>query len=158
MLSSQRRAGESRRAQALFCEVSVDSTVQQLIQDMYASHGSVQRQQAGGQGADQRVVRGFNRLLVLNYVRENGPLPRVQLAQETGLSRTTVSNIIDTLLQEGFVREGDLLDAAPVGGRRAMLVHFNADAGRILGLDVGRTHLAMILTDLQAEIIARTSG
>ena len=136
----------------------MDSTVQQLIQDMYASHGSVQRQQAGGQGADQRVVRGFNRLLVLNYVRENGPLPRVQLAQETGLSRTTVSNIIDTLLQEGFVREGDLLDAAPVGGRRAMLVHFNADAGRIMGLDVGRTHLAMILTDLQAEIIARTSG
>jgi glucokinase-like ROK family protein len=134
-----------------FCEVPVDSTVQQLIQDMYAAHGSAQ-------GADQRVVRGFNRLLVLNYVREYGPLPRVQIAQETGLSRTTVSNIIDTLLQEGFVREGDLLDAAPVGGRRAMLVHFNADAGRILGLDVGRTHLAMILTDLQADILARTSG
>lgn len=136
----------------------MDSTVQQLIQDMSAARGSAQSQQTASQGADQRVMREFNRLLVLNYVRECGPLARVQIAQDTGLSRTTVSNIIDTLLQEGFVREGDLLDAAPSGGRRAMLVHFNADAGRILGLDVGRTHLALIMTNLQAEIIARRSG
>jgi DNA-binding MarR family transcriptional regulator len=108
----------------------VDFTVQQLIQDMEAARGSAQSQQTASQGADQRVMRQFNRLLVLNYVREYGPLARVQIAQDTGLSRTTVSNIIDALLQEGFVREGDLLDAAPAGGRRAMLVHFNADAGR----------------------------
>src|SRR5579875_3451281 len=79
------------------------------------------------QGADHRFVREINRLLVLNCVRENGPLARVRIAQRTGLSRTTVSNIMDTLLREGFVREGELLDAAPAGGRRAMLVHFNAD-------------------------------
>jgi len=110
------------------------------------------------QGADHRLVRELNRLLVLNCVRERGPLARVKVAQHTGLSRTTVSSIIDALLQEGFVREGERLNAAPAGGRRAMLVHFQADAGRIIGLDVGRTHLAMLITNLDAEILARHSG
>ncbi len=110
------------------------------------------------QGADYRFVRELNRLLVLNCVREHGPLARVRIAQRTGLSRTTVSNIMDDLLREGFVREGELLDAAPAGGRRAMLVHFNADIGRIIGIDVGRTHLAFLITDLAANVIAQWSG
>jgi glucokinase-like ROK family protein len=105
-------------------------------------------------GADLHRIRQFNRLLVLNYIREHGPLARVMLAQRLGLSRTTVSSIVDALLREGLVREGHLLDATPRGGRRAILVHFNTDAGRILGLDVGRTHLKMILTNLAPEIVA----
>jgi predicted NBD/HSP70 family sugar kinase len=110
------------------------------------------------QGADYRFIREVNRLLVLNCVREQGPIARVRIAQRTGLSRTTVSNIMDDLLRDGFVREGELLDAAPAGGRRAMLVHFNADIGRIIGIDVGRTHLAFQITDLAARVIAQWSG
>lgn len=110
-----------------------------------------------GQGADIHRIREFNRLLVLNYVRNYGPVSRVMLAQRLGLSRTTVSSIMDALLQEGFVREGHFLDAAPRGGRRAILVHFNADAGRILGIDVGRTHLTMLLTNLTPTVVARRS-
>lgn len=136
----------------------MDSTVRRLIQDMSAAHHTMTSQQLTGQGADHRLLRELNRLLILNCVREAGPLARVQIAQQTNLSRTTVSNIIDTLLQEGFVREGNLLNAAPAGGRRAMLVHFNADAGHILGVDVGRTHLAMLITNLEAKIVARHSG
>lgn len=109
------------------------------------------------QGADLRRIREFNRLLALNYVRDHGPLARVTLAQRLGLSRTTVSSIIDALLREGLVHEGQMLDATSKGGRRAILVHFNADAGRILGLDVGRTHLTMILTNLSAHIVAQRS-
>ncbi|MGH2487960.1 MAG: winged helix-turn-helix transcriptional regulator, partial [Ktedonobacterales bacterium] len=73
-------------------------------------------------GADGAMMREMNRFLVLNCVREQGPIARVSIAQRTGLSRTTVSSIIETLIKEGFVREGSLLDAAPTGGRRAILV------------------------------------
>ncbi len=109
-------------------------------------------------GADLHTMRELNRLLVLNCVREEGPVARVTIAQRTGLSRTTVSSIIDALLQEGLVREGSTQNAAPTGGRRAILVHFNADAGYILGVDVGRTHLTVLLTNLAAEVVARYSG
>ena len=109
------------------------------------------------QGADIHRIREFNRLLVLNYLREHGPISRVMLAQCLGLSRTTVSSIMDALLQDGMVREGHLLDATSKGGRRAILLHFNSEAGRVLGIDVGRTHLTMILTNLAAEIVSQRS-
>ena len=95
-------------------------------------------------GADVRAMREFNLLLVLNCIR-------------TGLSRPTVSSLMEILLREGLVREGDLMNSSAVGGRRAVEVHFNASAGYVVGVDVGRTHLTMILANLAAEIQARHS-
>lgn len=135
----------------------MDHTVHRIVHDMRTSDKAGQERHPATQGAGIHRLREFNRLLVLNYVRDHGPISRVMLAQCLGLSRTTVSSIIDALLQEGFVSEGRLLDAAPKGGRRAILVHFNADAGRILGIDVGRTHLTMLLTNLTPAIVAQRS-
>jgi glucokinase-like ROK family protein len=111
-----------------------------------------------GQGADLHLMRELNRLAVLNCVRTCGPVSRVAIARHTGLSRTTVSSIIDALLHEGIVQEGEAASAARRGGRRPILVHFNAAAGYIVGVDLGRTHLTLILTDLSANIISRRSG
>jgi glucokinase-like ROK family protein len=109
-------------------------------------------------GADLRYMRELNHRLVLNCVREQGPIARVDIARHAGLSRTTVSSLIEILLREGLVREGTTQSAAPHGGRRAILVHFNADAGRVVGVDLGRSHLTMLLTDLAARVLARYSG
>ncbi|GCE29231.1 sugar kinase [Dictyobacter alpinus] len=110
---------------------------------------------AAMQGADMHLLREFNRLLVLNHVRQFGPLTRVSIAQRLGLSRATVSSIIDVLLHDGMIREGKLLDATPRGGRRAILVHFNAEVACVLGIDVGRSHLTLLLTNLSADILAQ---
>jgi DNA-binding MarR family transcriptional regulator len=64
------------------------------------------------QGADHRTLREYNHLLILNCVRQQGPSARVAIAQQTGLSKTTVSSIIDQLLQDGLVTEGNFLDAS----------------------------------------------
>lgn len=135
----------------------MDHTVRRIIRDMYAHENYGSGRRLAEQGADLRHIREFNRLLVLNYVRDHGPITRVMLAKRLGLSRTTVSSIMDALLQERLVREGHFLEATSRGGRRAILVHFNADAGRVLGIDVGRTHLTMILTNLALEIVAQRS-
>jgi predicted NBD/HSP70 family sugar kinase len=135
----------------------MDHTVHRIVREMRTPGAASQKKTFTGQGADIHRIREFNRLLVLNYVRNHGPVSRVMLAQVLGLSRTTVSNIIDILLHEEFVHEGSFLDATPRGGRRAILVHFNVDAGRILGIDVGRTHLTMILTNLAPTIVAQRS-
>src|SRR5262249_46924341 len=132
---------------------AMNHTVRHLVRNMRS------RDTRGtGRGAGLRTMRQMNRLLVLNCMREEGPLARVKIADRTGLSRTTVSSIIDSLLREGLAREGSLLDAAPAGGRRAILVHFNADAGIVLGVDIGRTHFTVVASNLAAEIQARHSG
>ena len=112
----------------------------------------------GHRASDLHDMREANNTLVLRVIRQHGPLARVAIARRTGLSRTTVSSIVDGLLAEGVVREGETLSAAPSGGRRPTLVHFNESAGVILGVDFGRTHYTLLATDLHAHVIARRSG
>jgi glucokinase-like ROK family protein len=109
-------------------------------------------------GADPQFMREHNRLLVLNFVREHGPIARATIARQTSLSRTTVSAIIDALLADELVREGETQSATSAGGRPATLVYFNAAAGYIIGVDMGRSHLTLLLTDLAAQPVARRSG
>jgi predicted NBD/HSP70 family sugar kinase len=104
-------------------------------------------------GADGRTVRDFNRQLILNYLRKNGPAPRVTIASDLDLSRATVSTIIDELKKDAFVHEGERINATERGGRRATQVHFNAQAGYIVGIDIGRSHLIIQLSDLEAKPI-----
>lgn len=112
---------------------------------------------AAGQGTDLQLMRESNRLAVLNCIRENDSIPRAEVARRTGLSRTTVGNIMETLLGEGLVREGDSQRAEPSGGRRIVPVHFNATAAYVLGVAMGRRHLTIVLCDLSANVVKRTN-
>ncbi len=136
----------------------MSKTVRRLVRDMRSRERAARIDASAPHGADPQSMRQFNQLLVLNSIRLHGPLARVAIAERTGLSRTTVSSIVDALLEEGLVREGDTLHAARAGGRRATLVHFEANAGYILGLDIGRSHLTILATDLAAETPIRSSG
>lgn len=115
--------------------------------------------QQESQGADLSSLRKFNRQLILNYLREQRSTSRVILADDLGLSRATVGSIIDELKKDGIVHEG--AKKSVVGGksgRRATWLHFNANAGYGVGLDVGRSHLNIRLVNLAGEIIAGWSG
>jgi|SRR6266699_6724088 len=113
------------------------------------------RKRLEGLGVDQAKVRSYNRQLILRYLREHGPAPRVAISQNLDLSRATVSSIVRYLIDQGFVREGEKMRATPRGGKRATEVHFNADAGYIVGIDLGRSHLRIYLTNLAAEIVGQ---
>ncbi|GCE16188.1 ROK family transcriptional regulator [Tengunoibacter tsumagoiensis] len=126
---------------------------QQRQQKAHAHESRIEQQ-----GADFHQVREFNRLLVLNYIRQHGPTARITIAQQLGLSRTTVTNIMGSLLQEGLVREGEQLDATAKGGRRATLVHFRAEAGFALGIDIEHLQLIIVVTDLEAHVVMQWSG
>ena len=133
-------------------------TVRHLVRDMRTKGSAPHHDHAYRRGADPRAMRETNRRLVLNCIRQQGPLARVTIARRTGLSRTTVSSLVDALLHEGLVREGEPQSAPPSGGRRPILVHFNEAAGYVLGVDLGRTHYTVIAADLAAHELARESG
>lgn len=111
-------------------------------------------QQANVKGTDLQRMREYNWLLILNYVREHGPIARAAIARATGLSATTVSTVVDALLQEDYVHEGATQRAAS-SGRRVVPVHFNAARGLLLGVALGRNYLTTLLCDLSSNIVAR---
>ncbi len=57
------------------------------------------------QTGDHSLVRTINLSVVLNCLRERAPLSRAQLAAITGLNKTTVSSLVNQLLDNHFLRE-----------------------------------------------------
>jgi DNA-binding MarR family transcriptional regulator len=52
------------------------------------------------------TLRQMNATLVLNIIREQGPLSRAQIAKISGLTKATVSEIINDLLRRKSFSKG----------------------------------------------------
>ncbi|HEY5947057.1 MAG TPA: ROK family transcriptional regulator [Kofleriaceae bacterium] len=101
---------------------------------------------------DPSGMREHNLALLLNLVFKQEDLSRADLARVTGLSRSTVSAIIDVLIDARLVRETGSGDSR--GGRRPTLLEFNADAYSLIGVELGATHLRAVATNLRAQVRA----
>jgi len=89
---------------------------------------------------------------VLRLVWEQRRISRADIARLTGLSRSTITEIVSELLPTGLVRE---LGAGPSrGGRPPIVLEFDDNAARILGIEMGAAHVAVALTDLRGEVLA----
>ena len=82
-------------------------------------------------------MRGINRSAVLEIIRRESPIARTTIAQRLGVSLPTVMRIVDSLIEEGFVRPQG--ESEWSGGRRRPLLEFNADGYIVLGVDMGGT-------------------
>jgi predicted ArsR family transcriptional regulator len=65
---------------------------------------------------DQQLVKRINRSVLLRLLRSRSGLSRAQLAQESGLTKSTVSLLVRELIDEGWLAETDIT-AAPGLGR-----------------------------------------
>ena len=90
--------------------------------------------------------------LVLEFIWHQRQVSRAEIARTLGLSRSTVSEIVATLLETGLVAEG--AEGPSRGGRRPTLLVFQDDAHVILGVDMGASHVSVALTDLRGGILA----
>lgn len=93
------------------------------------------------------------RTAVLDALRMDGPLTRLELAARSGLSRTTVSGLLTELTRRRLVGEVEA-PAISTGGRPATSVALRPAAGLAVGADVGRTHVRVALVDLGHQLLA----
>ena len=98
-------------------------------------------------------MREMNRALILNVVREEGSVSRAAIAKRTQLSRSTVSSIVSELLNANLVSE--IGHGRSSGGRRPILLNFNYSAGYVIGVDLGATHIIVLVADLNGRVVAR---
>jgi glucokinase-like ROK family protein len=100
--------------------------------------------------ADQGLIRKLNTAILLDALRRFAPLSRAELASRTGLNRSTVSAIINALIEVGFIQETDLQSAKV--GRPGMLLELNPKGGFAVGLELGVDFISVILTDFVAQV------
>jgi predicted NBD/HSP70 family sugar kinase len=99
------------------------------------------------------TMRAINRQIVLNYVRDRGPISRAEIARRTSLQRSTISEIVDTLLEEGLVEEVGA--GASTGGRCPKLLALRASGAAAVGIDIAPTHTTVASCDLSGTVLER---
>jgi glucokinase-like ROK family protein len=95
----------------------------------------------------------MNLSVIMHHLRENEPTSRAALAEMTGLNKTTVSSLVQELIEHRFVEEFGLNSAGT--GRPAMLLRLNPNAGCIVAAEIGVDFVSVIRTDFAAEITWR---
>ncbi len=100
------------------------------------------------------IGRKINRDIVLQLIRTAQPLSRADLARLSGLQRSTVSEIADQLLGEGWICEGPNLRTAR--GRHPIMLSLN-DALAILAVDIHPGQAVVAMVDLNGRILTSST-
>ncbi len=105
-----------------------------------------------------RSLREQNRERVVEALRELGVASRADIARHTGLSPATVSTLVTQLRDSGVVadRSSDDVPSAQRSGRPPMLIALDRSVGVAVGIDFGKRHLAVAVSDLAHEVLAET--
>jgi len=100
--------------------------------------------------ARSNTIRNINRQIVLNYVRERGPISRAEIAHETALQRSTVSLIVEELRIDGLIEE---LSGESTGGRPPILLSLRTAEAFAVGVDVGTARTVVATSDLGGRVL-----
>lgn len=98
------------------------------------------------------MARRLNEQAVLDVIFKTGPTSRVAVAETTGLSKPTVSAIVEELVAQGLVHSTGRTHGSV--GRTAALYEVNPAVGHVVGVDLGGTKVRAALCDLFGSILA----
>jgi predicted NBD/HSP70 family sugar kinase len=99
------------------------------------------------QGALRKsALRQANDRLVLNVIRQNPTLSRIDIARHTGLSPSSITFIVKRLARHGLVRE-ERVEPAPQSGRPPMQLRLTPSARFAIGVDISPTGPRIAVAD-----------
>lgn len=86
---------------------------------------------------------------ILDLCILNGPYSIADLSKEIGASVPTVTKLISDLIDDGYMM--DLGKQGTSGGRRPSIFGLNPAAGYFVGVDIGRQHFNIAITDFKGD-------
>ncbi len=100
--------------------------------------------------ATHQQTRAHNAAVVLRALYEYGPISRADVARLSGLTRTTVGDLVAGLLGEGLARE---IGRGPsTGGKAPILVELVDGARHVIGVDLGEHIFRAAIVDLRGQV------
>jgi len=94
---------------------------------------------------------GFSSGRLLQLFRDGQPHTKAEMAELTGLARSTISLRLDPLIELGLIAPAT--SATSTGGRPSARLLLNEDAFVVAGVDFGATHAVASLADLSGKIL-----
>ena len=127
-----------------------------------AARKSLPPAQRGPAGAGRQVgrmavlQREYGRRRLLGQIRRAGRSPRIELAEQTGISRATVTTITAELIQAGLVEEVPRAEETGDGrrGRPRVDLKIRGAARRVAGIKIAHDRLSLVLLDFEGAQLA----
>ncbi|MGC5170174.1 ROK family transcriptional regulator [Microbacterium sp. DT81.1] len=93
------------------------------------------------------------RSAVLDLIRSSGTVSRIELAEMSGLTATSITRIIKSLIDAGLVVETGYGDST--GGKRPSLIELNLLARYAVGVSLDDARLTYVVTDLGGNLVGQ---
>jgi len=100
---------------------------------------------------NHELMHKINRALILSSLRKRPSQTRAKLANHTGLTRSTISNLTDELIQKDFIHEVGYEKST--GGRRGILLELNPDGGSAIAIKINASSVQCALANLVGDIL-----
>jgi|Deesub1362A_J573_1020465.scaffolds.fasta_scaffold02956_3 predicted NBD/HSP70 family sugar kinase len=104
----------------------------------------------GARKGNNDLLRHHNRALIVNLLRDQGPLSRAELSRLTGLAPSALSRLSAALISEGLVRE--LGKTPSPSGRPPILLGLNPDYASSIGLKIEAERVLAARVDLLGRV------
>lgn len=95
------------------------------------------------------LIRDINTQSVIRTIIENGPISRAAIAAHLGLTKATISAIVQVLLDRNLILEIGSDDTKK--GRKPVLLQFNKDCGYIISMDLSTDTITLLTANLLGE-------
>ena len=99
-----------------------------------------------------KLMRSINKNVVTDFIMQNEPVSRSEIAKLANLAMPTVMRIVQSLIDEGLVVEGGKGESS--GGRKPTMLTINPSWCYFVGIDISKS-ITTILTDIRGNIIAK---
>lgn len=96
-------------------------------------------------------IREINQQIVLSYLRKNKISSRIDICNETYLSKSTITRVIKNLIEEGLVHEIGSFDAE--FGRKPMQIELMPFSRYCIGINLSKNHIYGVLINLNMDIV-----
>jgi len=101
--------------------------------------------------ANRDFTRELNLFNILNSIREAGSISRVEIAEKTGQSKASVTNITALLIERGLIYE-DQVESSTSRGRRRIMLMLNPDAAYTVGIKIAAFRLSFAVVDFVGQV------
>lgn len=101
---------------------------------------------------DQSLIREINRMALVRAVARAPGLSRAELAKDTGLTKSTVSLLVQDLIDEGWLIAADVQATGAIG-RRPTPLFIDGDRLAMIGADVGIDSLCVMTVSLTGTVV-----
>ncbi|USK36556.1 ROK family transcriptional regulator (plasmid) [Bacillus sp. F19] len=107
--------------------------------------------------ASPPLLRELNRNLILQELRSHPLQSRAALSKKTKLSRPSVSELVKEMIKEGLIREVGIGNSTSSGGRKPILLEYNAQSNFVVGSIFQDGLMKVTLADMDGNLIKTLS-